>query len=88
MDNQNKLGPEKLEHVQHRGLLESYSDSAHLATYGGQSSVVDENVIAHLIWIIFISKYIKSSNNWKYQNILQYFMEANYTVDWLQWKGW
>ena len=24
----------------HRGLLESYSDSAHLATYGGQTSVV------------------------------------------------
>ena len=32
-------GQEKL-HNKHRGLLESYSDSAHLATYGGQTSVV------------------------------------------------
>ena len=44
----------------HRGLLESYSDSAHLATYGGQTSVVDENVFPHLIWITFVSKCIKT----------------------------
>ena len=35
--------------MMHRGLLEPYSYSAHLATYGGQTSVVDKNAFAHLI---------------------------------------
>ena len=37
-------------HAHASGILESYSDSAHLATYGGQTSVVDKNVFACLIW--------------------------------------
>ena len=67
--------------IGHRGLLQSYSDPAHLATCGGQTSVLDKHAFADLILITFILKYIKSSNNLKYQNILQYFMKANYTVN-------
>ena len=32
----------------HRGLLESYFDSAHLANYGGKASVIVENVVSYL----------------------------------------
>ena len=35
--------------MMHRGLLEPYSYYAHLATCGGQTSVVDKNAFAHLI---------------------------------------
>ena len=37
----------------HRGLLESYSDSAHLATYDGQSSVVDNYFSIYSFFILY-----------------------------------